>query len=512
MGETELNADTIYVYTQTYQLGEKYLIRALDSIRNQTYTNFRCLVYDNCSGKDVRNKLQEYVKQDERFSLTYFDNTVGHTIAWEYGIPEILHLAGDEGGYYFRLDADDELELDCFEKMFTYMTRNTLDMVASAGVFIDANTMKTVGVRGTQTDFVLEGDLFDKRFPEYYQIMRTHWGKLYSLDVIKKMNLSNLKITTYGGDTLFVREALLKSKRVGILSEPLYKYYLYPDIRGYNLEKGRIDAPKLLLERDFSFILQKSGKISVDTIAWLINVYLQENNDVFGLITSGQNNNQQKIEDIYSVLSTIPCRLAMRLGAKKTYGYLADWLLRQNILESEQTVNRVAEIFSILGVIPNHIPNGSNADYFRLLVKMYDFWDDYDSKYILETNIMTCVRNSLLLQDFDFYYSKFNSDIVEDVLRENYKDAYKKIKEVVQKKNYFDEQFIGKHVELGQNIAAILENKSEFVFMNKRKIELLINENLTEALAEVDEWIKILPDDKELNEFKRLIIEKKGTR
>lgn len=510
MSRTELNADTIYVYIQTYELGKDYLIRALDSIRNQTYTNFKCFVYDNCSGEEVRAKLQEYVKADERFSLTYFDNTAGHTIAWEYGIPEIIHMAGDKGGYYFRLDADDELELDCFEKMIAYMTNNNLDMVASASLFIDANTMKVVGIRGTQADFVLEGDLFDRRFPEYYQIMRTHWAKLYKIDVMKRMNLSNLKITTYGGDTLFVREALLKSKRVGILSRPLYKYYMYSNERDYNLERRRMEAPRILLERDFSFLLQKCGNISTNTMAWLLNVYLQENDDVFKLIIKGQNNIEQKIEDIYSVLSAIPFRLAMRLGAKEKLGYLYDWLLRQNVFENKETITKVAEIFSILGVIPDRIPNKGNADYFRFLVKMYDFWDNYDSKAFLETNIMECVHNSLLLQSHDFYYCRFNADIVEAVLRENYAEAYKRIKKIVRQKHYFDGQFIGKHVELGLNVTAILEDESEYAYMSKRKIELLINEDLPKALVEVNEWIELLPDDEELIKFKKQIVEKKG--
>lgn len=510
MSRTELNADTIYVYIQTYELGKDYLIRALDSIRNQTYTNFKCLVYDNCSGEEVRAKLQEYVKEDDRFSLTYFDNTAGVSIGWKYGIPEILHMAGDKGGYYCRVDADDELELTCFEKMVAYMTSNELDMAASAASFIDANTMKCVGIRSTQTDFILEGNLFDRRFPEYYQIMRTYWGKLYKIDVIRKMNLSNLKIATYGGDTLFVREALHKSKRVGILSEPLYKYYMYPDVRSYNLEKRRIEAPRFLLERDLSFVLQKCGNISVNTIELLLNVYLRENNDVFALIANGHDDNEQKIENIYSVLSAIPFRLAMRLGARGKLEDLYDWLLHQNIMENDQTISRTAEMFSILGVIPDRIPNKGNADYFRFLVKMYDFWDNYDSKSFLESNIMKCVRNSLLLQNYDFYYCRFNSGIVEAVLREDYAEACKSIKEVIRKKHYFDGQFIGKHVELGLNIAAILEDESEYAYMSKRKIELLINEDLPKALVEVNEWIELLPDDEELIKFKKQIVEKKG--
>ena len=503
-----LNEHTIYVYIQTYELAKKYLIRALESIRKQTYTNFRCLIYDNCSKQDVRELLQEYIKQDERFSLTYFDNTEEKFIAWEYGIPEILHLADDKGGFFYRVDADDELDLNCFEKMVTYMNSNDLDMVASGATFIDADTMEVAGIRNVSDNIVLEGDMFEKYFPMYYQIMRTHWGKLYKIDIVKKMNLSNLNTVPYGTDTLFVREALLKSKRVGILAAPLYKYYLYSEVRAYNREKGRWHAPQVLLERDLSFIMQKCGKISSNTIAWLINVYLQENNDVFNLIVNNQNDSQQKIEDIYSVLSSVPCRMAMRLDARETYTYLCDWLLHQNILEDERMFCRCAEIFGMLCIMPNQIPNGGNADYFRFLIKLYEFWDDYDSKQMLEKNILNCVRNSLLLQECDFYYCRFNAEIAELLLRENYENAYEKIRESIEKKNYFDEQFLEKNVELGQNVAAILQDETKFIYMNKRKIELMMENDLEGALEEVNEWIELLPDDDEFTKLKRDILDK----
>ena len=99
MNYTERNGNTVYVYIQTYQLGKDYLLRALDSIKKQTYQNFQCIIYDNCSDVDVREMIYEYIKEDSRFSLTYFDKTKERAIAWEYGIPQILHMAGDEGGF-----------------------------------------------------------------------------------------------------------------------------------------------------------------------------------------------------------------------------------------------------------------------------------------------------------------------------------------------------------------------------------------------------------------------------
>ncbi len=98
------------------------------------------------------------------------------------------------------------------------------------------------------------------------------------------------------------------------------------------------------------------------------------------------------------------------------------------------------------------------------------------------------------------------------MLRENYKAAYQKIKEAIQKANYFEKQFIQQNVEIGQNVAAILQDEAEFVYMNKKKIELLMEDNLPEALAEVNEWMKILPEDEDFIELKQKVTERIQTR
>lgn len=87
--------------------------------------------------------------------------------------------------------------------------------------------------------------------------MRTHWAKMYRLDVIKKMNLSNCNIIPYGSDTLFVREALLMSNRVGIMPEALYRYYVYPEVRDYNVVKGRTNAPQSFIREGCIFSFAK---------------------------------------------------------------------------------------------------------------------------------------------------------------------------------------------------------------------------------------------------------------
>lgn len=506
------NSDTIYVYIQTYELGKNYLKRALDSIQKQTYPNFRCLIYDNGSGSEVRRRLQEFVSQDERFSLTFFDNTQGRVLAWEYGIPEILRMAGDTGGYYFRLDADDELELSCFEKMVDHIKSDSLDMVASGSIFLDGETRKVLGERKINENVILEGKLFEKYFPMYYQIMRTHWAKLYSLDVLKKMNLSNLRITTYGGDTLFVREALLQSQRVGILSDTLYKYYVYHEVREYNLAESRAYAPQLLFERDLSFLMLKCGDISTDTLVWLLQMYFGENQDFFRIVSTTDRTNQEKIDSIYKILTTIPCRFAIRAAYRPRYRFVAEWLMNQNVFENDQTFRQGAEIFGMLGVVPVWLKGVAAADQFRILVEIYEYWDDPEQKPRLEEEIQKCMHTSQLLQNTDAYYGRFNADIVRDILNEDYQSAYAKVKESLEQRYRFAAQFYETNLELALNLAALLNLEAEFVLWKKKCIELLMEKDMELAGEEVEEWLEILPEDPDFIRYKTQIAEKKGER
>ena len=63
------------------------------------------------------------------------------------------------------MDADDDLEPDCFEKMVAYMRSNDLDMAACGSLFVDADTMKVRGIRNIQSNVILEEALFESCFP-----------------------------------------------------------------------------------------------------------------------------------------------------------------------------------------------------------------------------------------------------------------------------------------------------------------------------------------------------------
>lgn len=62
--------EQIDILMATYN-GEKYIRQQIESILNQTYTNFRLIISDDCSTDNTRHILEEYKEKDKRIKLFY---------------------------------------------------------------------------------------------------------------------------------------------------------------------------------------------------------------------------------------------------------------------------------------------------------------------------------------------------------------------------------------------------------------------------------------------------------
>lgn len=136
-------------------------------------------------------------------------------------------------------------------------------MVAGGSTFINADTMAPIGIRTIQTNTILAGDSFETHFSEYYQIMRTHWGKLYKIDIIKKMNLSNLNVVPYGRDIL-LRDHNIYARK-----------YFYPTTADQECFKGKYDKNSLDNARTLSrkvLVIPFYEKIDMEVMDQIVKV------------------------------------------------------------------------------------------------------------------------------------------------------------------------------------------------------------------------------------------------
>ena len=99
---------------------EKYLAKAIDSVRGQTYRNWELLLVDDCSTDRSVAIVQEYVSNDPRVKHIQLASNSGAAVARNEG------LKAARGRYIAYLDADDLWMSNKLERQIAFLTENNV--------------------------------------------------------------------------------------------------------------------------------------------------------------------------------------------------------------------------------------------------------------------------------------------------------------------------------------------------------------------------------------------------
>ncbi len=95
---------------------EKYIVKSIESVLNQTYRDFELIVVNDGSNDRTREMVVDFQKKDVRIRLLDEENS-GVSVARNYGIDEA------RGDYITFLDADDLWESTFLEKTYRSITK-----------------------------------------------------------------------------------------------------------------------------------------------------------------------------------------------------------------------------------------------------------------------------------------------------------------------------------------------------------------------------------------------------
>ena len=101
---------------------EKYLRRCLDSVMNQTFTDWQAICVDDGSPDNSGKIAEEYAKRDKRFMVIHQDNG-GLSDARNMGMK---HATGE---YIMFLDSDDFIHPQTMEMTYYMARRDDTDIV-----------------------------------------------------------------------------------------------------------------------------------------------------------------------------------------------------------------------------------------------------------------------------------------------------------------------------------------------------------------------------------------------
>jgi len=282
----------VLFYTRAYN-AEKTIRRTIDSVVNQTYSNWIYHILDNGSTDSTGEIIQEYEKKDVRI-ITHRNkqNNVfekGNS-AWE------IMQTYDENNYICFIDADDEYKPDFLEKLCPFISDVNLDIAVGGNDFINATNGQLTFVRKLNDAMILENETFGTHFPVYHQFMRTWWGKLFKISVMRKINLKPAREVSHGRDTLFTAENFRNASRVGIYADSFYKYYVNPKTLSYNWDDKRISSDRIVHDSMINYLLDKVGFVSEENKEFLFLVYFNAIKDTLEVLINTQISDEKRIE------------------------------------------------------------------------------------------------------------------------------------------------------------------------------------------------------------------------
>lgn len=223
---------------------ERTVEKALLSLKEQTYHKLQIIIIDDGSTDNSSVIINKVCKEDNRFQ-SYYQNNSGVSAARNLGLQKV------EGKYVSFLDADDYLEPDYIEKLYSH---HEAPLVVTGFTQIGEKN-KLIPAENKQIDeSEIENFVFKKA---NFRFMCVVWAKLFQYRYIKENNLKFDESISIGEDSIFVIQYLEACKQICVLG-----------ITGYNnvvssgtLSRGNIqnfwNSNQKLIK-----IVQKSFKIS----------------------------------------------------------------------------------------------------------------------------------------------------------------------------------------------------------------------------------------------------------
>ncbi|MGO2083603.1 glycosyltransferase family 2 protein [Vagococcus sp.] len=196
---------------------EKWLVRCLNSIRNQTYSNFEVIVVDDGSTDSSKLLYLNTCKFDERFTYIYQENR-GVSAARNRGIDQAT------GEFICFVDSDDYL-LKNFLKNMLDLFEGEIEFVSSGYIENIGNNIEKVRLMNGYNEVYSRNKLLQLCI-EDINIYGFCWNKMYKKDVIIHNKISFNEDIHFAEDLLFNINYIsnIKSGKIGLFSEYIYFY------------------------------------------------------------------------------------------------------------------------------------------------------------------------------------------------------------------------------------------------------------------------------------------------
>jgi FkbM family methyltransferase len=296
--------------------------------------------------------------------------------------------------------------------------------------------------------------------------MRTWWGKLISIELLRQCDFEKCKSVSYGADTMFAMEVFRIANRVEVLAESLHKYYVSGVSVSYKWDEKRIVSDRILDDAARAFLLNKCGEVSPQNNEFLLIVYFNAIKDTLKVLLNAQISVTEKIAGLRDIFTS-----------ENT----------QNLIAWQDCRDEKKQMFNTITDYLQSQADAFDAENGAAVVEICAAMDRFD-----------CLRlKSPLLKTVTPESATFLSAAVAAVLRDDLQSALDEIFKFAE--DEIPDEYAASYLDLAQNICAVAEYADGFVLFKKQWASWLIEQNRhDEARSVAAELAEMLPDDEDV--------------
>lgn len=288
-----MDKKTISIIVPIYKV-ESYIEKCIDSILNQTFTDFELILVDDGSPDRCPQICDEYAKKDGRIKVLHKENG-GLSDARNAGI-EIA-----TGKYIAFVDSDDYVAPDMYEKLYKLIESNDCDMAICRAVIVkeqeepvyeDAESVQVMDGDTANYQMIYKRlfgvnawnklykrELFNNiRFPKglLYEDMATAYAFIGECNKIVYSPMKKYAYMQRSGSIMNLTGYMVSSDKVEII-EKMISYFKMRNIKGK--EEINVGAVRFLLEDIYK--MASCGNLTKNKeYMGALRVFCEKNKDV----------------------------------------------------------------------------------------------------------------------------------------------------------------------------------------------------------------------------------------
>ena len=266
-----INQPKISIIVPVYK-SELYLKRCIESILNQTFSDFELLLIDDGSPDNSGNICDTLALVEPRIKV-FHKNNEGASSARRLGISASI------GEFLLFIDSDDYIALNTLELLVSELKDNNIDIVIS--------NFNIVGIN--KTSYIKQNMQFGHKKIHLISslltsaILSSLCGRLIKRNLFNDIvMLDHLKI---GEDSIIMYQILGKTDKVKIIDKPLYYYVQHSESAmhstSFEFLKSHLEYCKWIISFVEDNFTEKNSVLLKDSISYFVL------NEYYGFLRDG---------------------------------------------------------------------------------------------------------------------------------------------------------------------------------------------------------------------------------